>query len=64
MHAGLEDRLRAGISVADLGCGCGLALQILALEFPNSTFHGFDTSQVWTIHIPLATYLCVLGDRP
>jgi SAM-dependent methyltransferase len=29
---------------ADIGCGSGLALKELASAYPNSTFHGFDTS--------------------
>ena len=31
---------------ADLGCGEGEILHILASAYPNSTFHGFDTSAV------------------
>jgi 2-polyprenyl-3-methyl-5-hydroxy-6-metoxy-1,4-benzoquinol methylase len=39
---GLEDRLRAGIRVADVGCGRGWALMHLAKRFPASTFVGLD----------------------
>lgn len=39
---GLADRLAAGISVADVGCGTGHAVNLLAKEFPASTFVGFD----------------------
>ncbi|PVG84341.1 transcriptional regulator [Nocardioides gansuensis] len=38
----LVDRLRAGIRVADLGCGEGHAINLLAREFPASTFTGLD----------------------
>lgn len=38
----LRARLEAGIRVADLGCGSGLALLALAARFPRSTFHGYD----------------------
>ena len=40
--AGLVPRLRAGIRVADLGCGAGRALLRLATEFPASSFTGYD----------------------
>lgn len=39
---GLVDRLRAGVRVADVGCGTGHALVLLAQAFPASTFVGYD----------------------
>jgi SAM-dependent methyltransferase len=42
---GLTDRLRAGIAVADIGCGEGHAVNLLAREYPASTFVGFDFSE-------------------
>jgi SAM-dependent methyltransferase len=39
---GVEDRLRAGISVADVGCGLGASTIIMAQAYPRSTFVGFD----------------------
>lgn len=39
---GLVDRLKAGIDVADVGCGAGQALIQMAKAFPNSRFTGFD----------------------
>ncbi|MEM8924774.1 MAG: class I SAM-dependent methyltransferase [Actinomycetota bacterium] len=36
------ERLTAGIDVADVGCGSGRALNILAGAFPASRFTGFD----------------------
>jgi 2-polyprenyl-3-methyl-5-hydroxy-6-metoxy-1,4-benzoquinol methylase len=39
---GLTPRLREGGRVADVGCGTGHALVVLAREFPASTFTGFD----------------------
>ncbi len=39
---GLTDRLRAGIRVADVGCGTGHAINVMAREFPRSTFVGYD----------------------
>lgn len=41
---GLSERLKAGIRVADLGCGRGRAIQLLAERFPRSTFVGLDLS--------------------
>ena len=42
---GVEDRLRAGTKVADIGCGAGVALCALAAAFPASTFHGYELSK-------------------
>jgi SAM-dependent methyltransferase len=39
---GLPDRLHAGARVLDLGCGTGHAVNIMAREFPRSTFDGLD----------------------
>jgi ubiquinone/menaquinone biosynthesis C-methylase UbiE len=40
---GIEARLREGARVADVGCGQGAALILLATAFPRSRFVGFDT---------------------
>ncbi len=42
---GLDARLRAGIDVADVGCGSGHAVNVLAREYPASRFVGFDFSE-------------------
>jgi 2-polyprenyl-3-methyl-5-hydroxy-6-metoxy-1,4-benzoquinol methylase len=39
---GLVDQLERGIEVLDIGCGSGLALCLLAAEFPDSSFVGYD----------------------
>lgn len=39
---GLVERLRAGARVADVACGAGTALLVLAEAFPASTFMGYD----------------------
>lgn len=39
---GVEERLRAGIRVADVGCGLGASTIIMARAFPRSTFVGYD----------------------
>ena len=43
--AGLSDRLSRGISVADVGCGSGHHLNVLASTYPASSFVGFDFSE-------------------
>lgn len=39
---GVVERLEAGITVADVGCGHGHSTVLMAQAFPNSRFHGFD----------------------
>jgi SAM-dependent methyltransferase len=39
---GLGERLAAGARVADVGCGTGHAMVLLAKAFPASTFVGYD----------------------
>jgi 2-polyprenyl-3-methyl-5-hydroxy-6-metoxy-1,4-benzoquinol methylase len=41
---GLTDRLRSGIEVADIGCGQGHAINLMATAFHNSRFTGYDFS--------------------
>jgi SAM-dependent methyltransferase len=41
---GLPDRLRAGADVADIGCGSGHAINVMAQAFPASRFTGMDFS--------------------
>src|SRR5215212_1563371 len=40
--AGLGERLTAGITVADVGCGLGTSTRILASTYPASSVTGFD----------------------
>lgn len=42
---GVVEKLEAGARVADIGCGGGLAVALMAARFPNSQFHGFDISE-------------------
>lgn len=39
---GVEDKLRDGAKVADIGCGHGASTILMAREYPESEFHGFD----------------------
>ena len=41
---GLPERLRSGAEVADLGCGSGHAVNVMARAFPASRFTGIDFS--------------------
>jgi ubiquinone/menaquinone biosynthesis C-methylase UbiE len=41
----LRQKLETGIRVADIGCGSGGLSLLMAKEFPNSSFVGFDISQ-------------------
>jgi 2-polyprenyl-3-methyl-5-hydroxy-6-metoxy-1,4-benzoquinol methylase len=42
---GVVEKLRAGASVADVGCGHGASTIIMAKAFENSTFAGFDSHE-------------------
>ena len=39
---GVEDKLRSGAAVADIGCGLGASTILLAQEYPQSRFNGSD----------------------
>lgn len=39
---GVEERLRRGAAVADVGCGHGASTLIMAQAYPEATFVGFD----------------------
>lgn len=42
---GMKERLKAGASLLDVGCGRGHALMTLATLFPKSQFAGYDLSE-------------------
>jgi SAM-dependent methyltransferase len=42
---GVIERLETGITVADVGCGAGGAVLLMAEAFPNSRFVGYDISR-------------------
>jgi SAM-dependent methyltransferase len=42
---GLPEQLAAGATVADIGCGTGHAIAVMAAAYPNSTFVGYDMSE-------------------
>lgn len=41
-NGALVDRLKEGLTVCDIGCGEGVALNLMAKAFPNSQFLGVD----------------------
>jgi len=43
---GVVAKLQAGATVADVGCGSGVALRALAQAFPRSRFDGYELSAV------------------
>jgi SAM-dependent methyltransferase len=42
---GLVSRLQAGIDVAEIGCGSGHALNLMAQAYPNSRMAGYDVDE-------------------
>jgi SAM-dependent methyltransferase len=42
---GVEEKLKAGAKVADVGCGHGASTIIMANAYPNSTFYGYDNHE-------------------
>jgi 2-polyprenyl-3-methyl-5-hydroxy-6-metoxy-1,4-benzoquinol methylase len=45
MAEGLPEQLRAGAELADIGCGSGHAINVMAQAFPASRFTGIDFSE-------------------
>jgi ubiquinone/menaquinone biosynthesis C-methylase UbiE len=43
---GVAAKLAAGAKAADVGCGSGKALLAMAAAYPQSEFHGYDSSRV------------------
>ena len=39
---GVEEKLKQGAKVADIGCGYGISTILMAKVYPNSKFYGFD----------------------
>lgn len=39
---GVEEKLKQGAKVADIGCGYGISTILMAKGYPNSKFYGFD----------------------
>ena len=50
LMAGMKEALLEGVSILDVGCGRGRALQELAKAFPESRFTGYDISNEAIAH--------------
>jgi SAM-dependent methyltransferase len=60
---GVAARLQQGASVADVGCGSGVATILMAQAYPRSTFAGFDTHDVAIARARKAAAQAGLSDR-
>jgi SAM-dependent methyltransferase len=60
---GVEGRLRAGVTVADVGCGFGASTLIMARAYPRSRFVGFDSHEPSILHARDAAIAAGLSDR-
>ena len=53
---GVEAKLTAGATVADIGCGHGASTIIMAQAYPNSRFFGFDNHAPSIVHARSAAF--------
>jgi SAM-dependent methyltransferase len=60
---GIEEKLKAGGLVADIGCGHGASTIIMAKAYPASRFRGFDNHAPSIEHARRAAEEAGVGDR-
>lgn len=60
---GVEEQLKAGGKVADIGCGHGASTIIMARAYPNSRFWGFDNHDASIQHAQEAAKAAGVSDR-
>jgi SAM-dependent methyltransferase len=60
---GVENRLKTGARVADVGCGHGASTIIMAQAYPEATFTGFDYHAPSIDHARKAAADAGVGDR-
>ncbi|HEX6184738.1 MAG TPA: class I SAM-dependent methyltransferase [Pyrinomonadaceae bacterium] len=60
---GIDEKLKAGGKVADVGCGHGASTIIMAQAYPNSRFHGFDNHAPSIEHARRAAEEAGVSDR-
>ncbi len=60
---GIEEKLKAGGTVADIGCGHGASTIIMAEAYPNSRFYGFDNHAPSIEHARRAAEAAGVGGR-
>jgi len=61
--AGVEEKLKAGAKVADVGCGHGASTIIMAKAYPNSEFWAFDNHEASVEYAKRAVQDAGVGDR-
>jgi 2-polyprenyl-3-methyl-5-hydroxy-6-metoxy-1,4-benzoquinol methylase len=61
--SGIEDKLKAGGKIADIGCGHGASSIILAGAYPNSVVYGFDSHPPSIEHAQAAAAKAGVADR-
>ncbi|UCF36108.1 MAG: class I SAM-dependent methyltransferase [Acidobacteriota bacterium] len=47
---GVEEKLKRGAKVADIGCGHGASTMVMAEAYPESEFHGYDFHHPSIVH--------------
>lgn len=60
---GIEQKLKAGGKIADVGCGHGASTIIMARAYPNSHFWGFDNHPASIHHAREAAKAAAVSDR-
>ena len=60
---GVEERLRQGARVADIGCGHGASTVLMAQAYPRSTFVGFDYHEPSIAHARESARAAGVDDR-
>ena len=60
---GVEEKLKAGAKVADIGCGHGASTIIMAKAYPNSEFWGFDNHEASVEYAKQAAQNAGVADR-
>lgn len=61
--SGIEEKLKAGGKIADVGCGHGASSIILAEAYPNSIVYGFDNHEPSIKHAQAAAEKAGVADR-
>jgi SAM-dependent methyltransferase len=60
---GIEDKLKTGGKVADVGCGHGASTIIMAQAYPNSHFFGYDNHEPSIVNARAKAEKAGLSDR-